>query len=113
MFAWWLGCAPASSIPLEDVTNRWWHLEVQDLNLFLETDDSQTEGTAWYDWWGPLEPVDANEYGGEWWRADEASFTVDYDGDTWTIRAQPSDEPGCYDLRVGILASDRACPYDP
>lgn len=107
----WAACASEDPIDVDTVTNQWWHLVDNDMNIFLEQLEGEGAGDLWYDFLIPELPLEENYYAGEWEQLDEHRFRLDYFGDEYTVRAFPADEPGCYDLRLGIIANDLACPY--
>lgn len=113
-------CSKIEPVPVDTLVGAWWHLADNDMNVFLqpsEPDDAfvggpHAEGTLWYDFFGPRVTTEDNFYGGEWEQITDVRFTLDYFGDGYSIKAYPSDILGCYDLRVGFLGSDLACPYE-
>lgn len=105
-------CSATDPVSVDTLVGAWWHLADNDMNVYLEPSvPDDAEGTLWYDFFGPRVATDENFYGGEWERVTDVRFTLDYFGEGFSIKAYPSDILGCYDLRVGFLGSDLACPY--
>ncbi|MEZ4241220.1 MAG: hypothetical protein R3F59_34685 [Myxococcota bacterium] len=110
LVAWLLGCGVEEAVSVDDVTNTWWHLEDNDLNVYLEQHGDGDEGSLWYDFVVPDEALEDNVYGGEWVRLAQTRFLLDYFGKELKVTASPSDVPDCYNLHLGLLANDLACP---
>lgn len=105
-------CVDRDAVEIDRVTNRWWHLVDNNINIYLEQPGDALEGTLWYDFVGPDVPLEENWYGGEWAQVSDRRFSLEYFGKRYKVSASPSEEPGCYDLHLGLLADDLACPYE-
>ena len=119
MFLFLLGCRGYYDSPqeistfLDEVTNRWWHLEADGSNFYLERDGKSDGGLMWIDFfWGPHCILEYNVDGGEWQYEPNNKFDIVYEEREFQLGIHESnDSPECWKVNYGVLYTDIACPY--
>lgn len=105
--------AACSSAPAEDLADRWWYLENEQLYALLETTDEETpSGRVWLRVSYPVEVVPTiGVPAGSWAFEPPDVYTITVAGYEYRGHASDADEWGCVTVRW-LWISDYACPVD-
>lgn len=99
---------------LSDISNKWWSLEKENKNFYLERYGESNSGYLWLDYaYGPAPHLDWNIDGGEWQYVSDRKFEVidvDYQME-FILKAKDSEQEGCYKITYKLYV-DEACLYD-
>jgi len=100
---------------LNEVTNKWWSLEGEGTNFYLERDENNEDGNLLLSF-NP-DPYCYLEYNGyigvEWQYKSNDKFDIFYNNEDYQLSIKElDDQPKCWKINYGVLYSDVACPYN-